>query len=546
MEGRRAAAVLVALLCPFAALADGPPHYSVPLGRTRGRLDGAAAPLPPQLGIGLTGRIARRPVDRQRRWPSRRAEAERAAAAHRNIPVTMLDVLVYVNVTVGTGAAAAAPLRVQVDTGSSSLALPGPECANCARRCPECVYDFASSPTGRLMPCDSFVCQAARSTRRSGCWAPTAGCAFRLGFADGSAAHGDIVTDTVSIGDLSAPDVAFARIWNETPAGGFSSLDVDGIIGFADRWLNRGGAREEMAHEAMLRRAGLPPMFSLSVGTHQSGTGVLTFGGIDPTRLDGQPTRWTPLLAGGWYVVQLNCVSIGGVPVSVNPEEFGDLTIVDSGTTMTLLPYTVMQSLKHVMKARWGHLPHVIAPHHFSLFNPGQCFSDIDPDVFPSVQYSFAGGAVVEVHPRQYFATAVQNNTTFYCFGLIGGELPSTWHVSDQQTILGDTFMAAAYVTFDRPHRRIGLSGSQVSYQPRGKCAAPPPAWALDAVSVARVEPPRMDAWRPTSVAAAAALLLVAAAIALRIRRSIVRTPLGDAPEPLLSGEERALLGTEP
>eukprot|EP01065_Artemidia_motanka_P003111 TRINITY_DN11472_c0_g1_i1.p1 TRINITY_DN11472_c0_g1~~TRINITY_DN11472_c0_g1_i1.p1 ORF type:complete len:579 (+),score=137.77 TRINITY_DN11472_c0_g1_i1:85-1737(+) len=479
-------AVVVVAYAALCAAGQQPRPVSLPLGRTGGRLSAAAARVPDWVGSGWVAPAAmrkrkvhlppRRPPNSTRlarpAWTARLWSAGASPRPPAHIEVTMLDVLVYTNISIGTGESAQETLRVQVDTGSSSLAVPAAECTNCRRRCPRCMYEGARSPSARVVRCESLVCQGARVTRRADCWTPSSGCAFILSYADGSEARGDIVEDTVRLGPLTAEGVAFARIWRESPPGGFTNLEVDGILGLAGRDLNMGGAMEETVAVELTKQSGLPPLFSVSVGFQgRPGSGVLTLGGIDESRVTD--VQWTPLLPGGWYVVQLNCMTIGDLVVTDDPDDFGDLTIVDSGTTMTLLPYSVMQRLRTVLLSGWGHLPHVSAPHPYSIFDSGQCFSDIDPEQFPSITFTFAGGVAVTVTPDNYFSTAFQDGLVFYCFGITGGDFPSQWHVAPTQTILGDTFMNAADVVFDRESGRIGFSGPLVSKAAqRGACAS--------------------------------------------------------------------------
>eukprot|EP01062_Namystynia_karyoxenos_P019977 TRINITY_DN17557_c0_g1_i1.p1 TRINITY_DN17557_c0_g1~~TRINITY_DN17557_c0_g1_i1.p1 ORF type:complete len:560 (+),score=117.50 TRINITY_DN17557_c0_g1_i1:167-1846(+) len=517
-------ALLLPLLWEAAAAGRGarqPRPVTLPLYRSHGRLASAAVRVPDDVGQGWHAsartrrkrRLAHLPRQQgelphpTRLWTARLwTEGDRQPHPE-HIEVTMLDVLLYTNITLGTGASALEPMRVQVDTGSSSLAVPAAECTNCRRRCSACAYDSSLSRTARVVRCETLVCHAAHVAHSSDCWSPSGGCAFILSYADGSEARGDIVQDTVSIGGLSAEGVTFARIWRESPPGGFTNLEVDGILGLAGRDLNMGGALEETVPSALLRSAGLPPLFSISVGFQgKPGSGALTLGGVDEARLQGAPVQWTPLLPGGWYVVQLNCMTLGGTVISSDPEDFGDLTIVDSGTTMTLLPYAVMQRIKRVLLSDWGHLPHVTAPHPYSIFDAGQCFSDIDPSAFPSLTYTFAGGAAVTVTPENYFSTAFQDGMVFYCFGITGGDLPTQWRVAPTQTILGDTFMSATHIIFDRDNARVGFAGAQVmGLPPGGVCAAPvSPPWqrAISALS------PNLPAAALIAVAAGVGYLL--------------------------------------
>lgn len=242
--------------------------------------------------------------------------------------------------------AAGQELRVVVDTGSSNLAVAGPQLHNLVYR----YYDPARSKTSQRTG-DSFKVQYVRG-----------------------AIKGHIYRDWVRFTDV--PDVAaiapFGALYEATdfflgdPA---EDEPFEGILGLGYSAIAEGGVTPLFA--ALVEASNVSDVFGLQLCDVDSPCTKRNYGSPLSQMVLGRsgaggalagPMRYTPILAEGYYSVQLRAIEIDGVALELSCGAFNSpgLSIVDSGTTMVLVP----QAVHDAVVARIGEaVLGVLSPH---------------------------------------------------------------------------------------------------------------------------------------------------------------------------------------
>lgn len=149
-----------------------------------------------------------------------------------------------------------------------------------------------------------------------------------------------------------------------------------------------------------------------------------------------------------FYTVGLNQLKLSSYSVVSDSSSFGT-TIVDSGTTLTLLPQSVYNSLKSYFQTYYSYLP-LVSGSETMWYGSEYCLlSSSTISNYPTLYFVF-DGATVAMPPQNYlYQTLDTKNNPAYCFGIS----PST----DGNTVLGDTFMRGLYVIFNQQTNQVGF-----------------------------------------------------------------------------------------
>eukprot|EP01059_Diplonema_ambulator_P032564 TRINITY_DN6448_c0_g1_i1.p1 TRINITY_DN6448_c0_g1~~TRINITY_DN6448_c0_g1_i1.p1 ORF type:complete len:489 (+),score=105.39 TRINITY_DN6448_c0_g1_i1:32-1468(+) len=361
------------------------------------------------------------------------------------VPLMMIDVLTYCEIAIGSEGRV---LRVMVDSGSSTLAVPGDGFSGL--RCPTCFYSKLGSLTSTTLQCSDSTCNVQAGSCTAG-----AECPFEVRYADLTGEKGSIVNDSVQLGPYRTY-MFFGNIKEAYGPNSFSNLGVDGILGIGGKYLNFGAMHEPTLLDSIITKYKLPNIIGISVGLQGlEDSGTLTIGSISSNRYKGT-LQWTPLQSEYYYMVHPQCLSVGNTVVAMGESAFGYMTIVDSGTTYTFLPYTVYSAIVKVLSEEYSHLPYVNPNSRQNIFNTGTCFT-MNIMKFPVLHFTFAGGVVASVPPENYFILAMQNGIKYYCFGIAPSDKGNEFALRSQ-TILGDSFMSAFHIVFNRENSSMGIA----------------------------------------------------------------------------------------
>lgn len=343
--------------------------------------------------------------------------------------------LYFANVSVGTPGQS---LALQIDTGSSDIWLPSSTATLCrsvrAGGCPNGQFTASSSTT--------FV-----DVEKGG---------FNISYVDGTGSAGDYFQDTFRLGGATITNFQMGLALTTTIGTGimgigYNSSEANVATGNGTVYANLPYA---MVDQGIINTEA----YSLWLNDLDSSTGSVLFGGVDtgkyigdlvsidvyPSSRSGRITSFTV----AW--TSLSATSSSGTDV-LTPANFAQPAILDSGTTITLLPddvaAVVFQELGATVSQQLGA---VVVPCALARNNG-------------TLNYGFggSGGPIVKVPMNELVLPLVltngrvptyQNGQTACQLGIqAAGSLP---------ILLGDTFLRSAYAVYDLVNNKIALANT--------------------------------------------------------------------------------------
>ncbi|CAG8649996.1 2642_t:CDS:2, partial [Paraglomus occultum] len=322
--------------------------------------------------------------------------------------VDMLQDVMYVaTVTIGT------PPRifdVVIDTGSADLWIPDSSCVG----------------TG----CSGKHTFAANYSLSYG----GDGGSWQITYVDQSGASGVTSSETVIVGGFILKNQKFARATRMND--GFQGLPADGIIGLA-------GPQDAVIPGTVtpiqnMKNQGYITSRSFGVWLGKSsngGSGEITFGGFDPSHIDGNLTT-IPLASRsfdsvGIWVVQMNQISVGSRVFFLGPKE--GFTVVDTGTSLIAAPTIIADQINKLFNGTFS--------------AQAQAYILDCNAKLPDLSFSF-GNASFTVPGADLVVDAGQGLCISAILPIdIGGGL---------SFLVGDTFLKSNYAYFDLDSSSIG------------------------------------------------------------------------------------------
>lgn len=346
--------------------------------------------------------------------------------------------LYFANITVGTPPQ---KLEVQIDTGSSDVWIPASSAATCdpdseTGGCEGGSFDQTKSSTFHVV-------------EKGG---------FNISYVDGSGSTGDYFQDVFSIGGASMKQFQM----------GLALLSTIGVgilgIGYADSEANvfsGNGSQYPNLPDALVS-AGLAPTqaYSLWLNDLDASTGSILFGGIDTKKYQGNLISVNVLpgsKADGSTITSFTVAFTSLVASSssgsdtLTPANYAEPAILDSGTTITLLPDSLATKVFEEVGATVDQqLGAVVVPCSLAR-NSG------------TLNFGFggAGGPVIKVGMSELViplqlengeSPKYRNGQRACQFGIEpAGELP---------ILFGDTFLRSAYVVYDLVNNKVALANT--------------------------------------------------------------------------------------
>ncbi|KAI0999760.1 hypothetical protein K3495_g8438 [Podosphaera aphanis] len=370
----------------------------------------------------------------------RRAESVSLSKRDDNISVplgnSLSQGLYFANVSVGTPPQT---LALQVDTGSSDTWIPSstaPLCGNAKD---------GGCPNG------SF------SAHRSNTFALVSANEFNISYVDGSGAMGDYFQDSFALGGFTLSNFEMGLARHTTIGTGIMGIGYNNSEANVNLRSGGNGTIYPNLPIALLNQNKIKSVaYSLWLNDLQSSSGSILFGGIDTAKYSGDlisvnvyPTSYRLGITSFTVAfTSLSATSSTGTD-QLTPPNYAVPAILDSGTTITLLPddvaELVFEELNATPEPRIGA---VVVPCALAQ-NSG------------TLNYGFGGpgGPVIKVAVSDLVlpltdskgqSPKYNNGETACQLGIqAAGPLP---------VLFGDTFLRSAYVVYDLVNNRIALA----------------------------------------------------------------------------------------
>jgi hypothetical protein len=331
---------------------------------------------------------------------------------------------------------------------------------------------------------------------------------FNISYVDGTGSTGDYFQDTFSIGGATLDSFQMGLATSTS-----ISIGIMGI-GYAAAEANTqtgNGTVYPNLIEAMVN-AGLvnSKAYSLWLNDLDASTGSILFGGIDTKKYTGDLVSIDVYPASGSNVftsftvafTSLGATSSSGTDV-FTPSTFAEAAILDSGTTITLLPDQLATLVYEELGATVdSELGAVVVP----------C-SLAQKDGTLNFGFGGSGGPVIKVGVNELVlpltltdgsSPTYQNGETACQLGIqAAGNLP---------VLFGDTFLRSAYVVYDLDNNKIALAqtdfnatDSNVVAFPSSGAAIPSAVTAATGASVTQTETGAVRGAETTDAASATA-----------------------------------------
>ncbi len=312
------------------------------------------------------------------------------------------------------------------DTGSSNLIVQGN-----ASLCPTCT----GSEDERYQPTEGH----------------SVGADFEISYGSGSATAAEY-QDAVGL-ECGDPIEGYTFGVITTNKG------LPNILGLAYQSIARGTLSPFF--DQLVEKHGLDNEFSMLLCGHAPGSRI-DLGGRDERRPDDASYQWIPLLEESYYVVEARSLQIkgGGTFAGDSALAFpGSVkTIIDSGTTMALLPSEMVDAIVALMKqtVQDNNITNIPDAFWTTTDPASDDYSHKIPAaevaLFPTLQVMLrdASGqdAAFDISPDTYLKAIFQD----------ADERVFGFRASRSIYILGQVFMENGLYVFDRANKRIGIA----------------------------------------------------------------------------------------
>ncbi|KAI9645221.1 hypothetical protein NHQ30_005955 [Ciborinia camelliae] len=358
---------------------------------------------------------------------------ERADTVTASLGNAVTSGLYYANITIGTPAQ---QLSLQIDTGSADVWVPSASASICDDirdgGCPGGSFDSSSSKT--------FL-----DIEQGG---------FNISYVDGTGSTGDYFQDSFSIGGSTLKSFTMGLATDTSISVGIMGIGYNSSE--ANIQTGNGTTYPNLPNAMVASGLIKTNAYSLWLDDLQSSTGSILFGGIDTAKFTGDlvSVNVYPSSRGGSVTsftvawTSLSVQSSSGTD-QLTPTNFAQPAILDSGTTITLLPDEIAAVVFEEVGATVSQqLGAVVVPCALAKKSG-------------SINYGFGGvnGPVIKVDVSQLVLplTTSDGRTPTYSNGEPACQL-GIQAAGSNPTLFGDTFLRSAYVVYDIQNNRIGLA----------------------------------------------------------------------------------------
>ncbi|WFD29226.1 cathepsin D [Malassezia sp. CBS 17886] len=245
---------------------------------------------------------------------------------------------------------------------------------------------------------------------------------FHTGYADGTKGEGNIYTDHLNIGGISAKNVAIGRaeqnfISNEGGNEGISGMSYPSIAAFPKQY-------PPFFSSLVNQKAVSEPVFQFTL---KAGSGSsLHLGGVDKSKASGDFSYSSVDPSSGFWATD---ASVNGQKITA---------IIDTGSTVISGPTDQVRQLFSKLKG--------VTP----FESQGSLLGAFDCSQTPSITFKIAGKTIKLAREQTRYGTVNGGKCVLSVAGMDGIPL-NGW-------ILGDSFLQAQTVVFDMGKNRLGFA----------------------------------------------------------------------------------------
>ncbi|CCG22090.1 hypothetical protein CORT_0B03820 [Candida orthopsilosis Co 90-125] len=256
------------------------------------------------------------------------------------------------------------------------------------------------------------------------------GTSFTIGYGDYSSSEGTWAKDTVYLGGISITNQQFADVT--------STSVPQGILGVSRVQGESANSAYDNVPVTLKKQGKIKTnAYSLFLNSPGAATGTIIFGGVDNAKYSGKLIE-EKLTSDSYLSVNLQSLNYDG-----NGETTGFDVVLDSGTTISYLPDSIIEDLANKVGAQLKQVD----------LNNELYLIDCDANPQGSASFNFDNGAKITVPLSEFILQSTSNSCVW---GL---------QSSDRQNvppILGDNFLRHAYVVYNLDKETISLA--QVKY----------------------------------------------------------------------------------
>lgn len=267
-------------------------------------------------------------------------------------------------------------------------------------------------------------------------------CSIKSRYGDGSEILAHVTTDTFVL-ESSNITIYFGQAYEQSE--GFLSSDTDGLLGLAYPALSS----VPPVFDTLVAETNLSNIFSMCF--NEQG-GSLVLGGYKK-EYSTHPLEWTPIIAESYYAIHLLSMKVGSEEI----DSSYPLTIVDSGSTLILLPNEIYTAWKLAMQVDRCHLEGMCGEN--TVFSRTTCwlFDQNTVSKFPTMHFTFPrynnseDSIILSLTPDMYFLNLLSTRGSRCRYlGISESDQP--------MIILGDTLLQNYHTVYDRDQQRVGFS----------------------------------------------------------------------------------------
>ncbi|XP_068329592.1 aspartic proteinase CDR1-like [Pyrus communis] len=302
------------------------------------------------------------------------------------------------------------PIKGIADTGSDLIWTQCNPCVSCYKQ-KDPLFEPKKSSTYKALSCSSSQCNSLNGTCSS---ESSSNCQYEVTYGDQSYSYGDFARETLTLESTTGRNIAFPETLigcgfdNKFTAGRGSASGIVGLGGGSESLITQLGSSIGGKFSHCLVPLGSETTSKLNFGSNAVVTGA---GVVSTPIVQGQDPKT-------FYFLTLEGISVGNTRIPSSSSAFssgeGNI-IIDSGTTLTLLPPSMYSDLEAEVDKAVGSLEHVRLPG--VPLNLCYKISESSSDDFnpPTITVHFSGGDL-KLPPTNTFIR-VSEEAVCFAFG---------------------------------------------------------------------------------------------------------------------------------